>query len=217
MFSVPHDRSPGQLGRRIMERRLLNSTRPDPLHLRKIVAVGAGFYHSFAVDVEGHVYAWGLNQYGQLGLEVEKEAVVWTPTLVPSLSPSELGKNARVIQIDGGEHHTLFLLSDGRVLAAGRFDSSQLGLAPDHPATQKMKEEKSEHISTPVRVFFPPGPSADEPNPGLPAYKAGDDDQVINPIVKVSVGGRASLAVSKSGHVYSWGYGASCQVGFVRF
>jgi len=203
----------GQLGRKIIGRRLLNSTRPDPLHLRKIVVVGAGSFHSFAVDADGHVYAWGLNQYGQLGLEIEDETIVWTPTLVPSLSPLELGNDARVTQISGGEHHTLFLLSDGRVYAAGRFDSSQLGLAPDHPATKKMEEQNRVYISTPARVFFPPEASADRPNPELPAYKASDDDQVINPIVKISVGGRASLAVSKSGHVYSWGYGASCQVG----
>lgn len=212
--SKSHNRSSGQLGRKIMERRLLNSTRPDPLHLRKIVAVGAGYFHSFAVDMDGHVYAWGLNQYGQLGIEVEDDTIVWTPTLIPSLSPSELGNDTRVVQISGGEHHSLFLLSDGRVFAAGRFDSSQLGLASDHPATKNMKEQDSDCIPTPVRVFFPPEPSADQPNPELPPYTTGDDDEIINPIAKISVGGRANLAVSQSGHIYSWGYGASCQVSF---
>ena len=144
------------------------------------------------MDADGHVYAWGLNQYGQLGLEVEDETIVWTPTLVPSLSPLELGNDARVTQISGGEHHTLFLLSDGRVFAAGRFDSSQLGLAPDHPATKKMKEQDRVYISTPARVFFPPEASADKPNPELPAYKASDDVRVTNPIVKISVGGASA-------------------------
>lgn len=198
-----------------MERRLLNSTRPDPLHLRKIVTVGAGYFHSFAVDSDGDVFAWGLNQYGQLGLEVGDETIIWTPTIVPSLSPSELGNDARVVQISGGEHHTVFLLSDGRVFAAGRCDSSQLGVAEDHPAFKKMKADDKDHIAPPVQVFFPPPPTANEPNPDLPAYQASDDGKTVNPIVKVSVGGRATLAVSKSGHAYSWGYGASCQVRFV--
>ena len=36
--------------------------------LRHVVALGAGFFHSFAVTKSGDVYGWGLNNYGQLGL-----------------------------------------------------------------------------------------------------------------------------------------------------
>ncbi|KAF8314935.1 RCC1/BLIP-II [Clavulina sp. PMI_390] len=205
----------GQLGRRLMSRRPLNSTRPDPLALRKIRAVGAGFFHSFAVDDDGVVYAWGLNQYGQLGLpksEDKDEPSVWVPTVVPGLDPSVLG-GARVTQISAGEHHSAFLLDDGRVYAVGRCDSGQLGIAEDHPEYIKMKEADEDYISTPVQVFFPPIPTKDEPAPELPPYKASDAGKTINKIVKIDVAGRFSLALSESGNVYSWGTGLSGQLG----
>lgn len=34
----------------------------------KIVRLGSGEYHCFAVDHKGDVYGWGLNNFGQLGL-----------------------------------------------------------------------------------------------------------------------------------------------------
>jgi regulator of chromosome condensation len=211
----------GALGRKIVERRILNGTRPDQLHLRKIVTIGSGWYHSFAVDMDGDVCAWGLNQYGQLGVNVPDSShgdkggnIIWTPTEVPRLSPSALD-GARVVQIDGGEHHTLFLLSDGRVFGVGRIDSSQLGLHADHPAMKNAKKNDKEYIATPTRILFPPPPTKDEPNPDLPPYSESAEKEINNPISKISVSGRGNLVVSKAGYVYSWGYGASCQVHFI--
>ena len=218
----------GQLGRKIPERRMINSTRPDPLHLRKVIAVGSGAYHSFAIDAEGEVYAWGLNQYGQLGLEPEVDAsgeesrIVWTPAHIPELSPSELSKDgwkdSRVVRISGGEHHTVFLLSDGRVFAAGRIDSSQLGLHSDHPHLKEAKAADRDYISTPTRVLFPPLPREGEPNPDVDPTDEEEETKtkvVKNPISKVSAAGHGSLALSKEGYVYSWGFGGSSQVRLV--
>lgn len=49
-----------------MQRRRMNSLIPGHLNLRKIVSVGAGSYHSFAIDECGRTYAWGLNNYAQV-------------------------------------------------------------------------------------------------------------------------------------------------------
>ena len=54
-----------QLGRKILARRIANGLLPDKLALRNAVHVGAGAFHSFAVDKDGSVYAWGLNSFGQ--------------------------------------------------------------------------------------------------------------------------------------------------------
>jgi alpha-tubulin suppressor-like RCC1 family protein len=43
-----------------------NPDNPDS-YLKGIVAVGAGDVHSMALDVNGFVYAWGSNHFGQLG------------------------------------------------------------------------------------------------------------------------------------------------------
>lgn len=193
----------GQLGRHVPVRRGLNGTRPERLGLRGIVLIGAGTYHSFAVNKEGQVFGWGLNSMGQLGLgeyraPSEDEGVVWSPTLIETLSPQALG-GARVVQISGGEHHTLFLLDDGRVFGCGRVDNSQLGLGPNHPAMSSPTAKESNFIPAPTEITFPAPPDTDENTP--------------NPIVHVSANGRHNLAVSRSGHAYSWGFGNTCQLG----
>ena len=45
----------------------------------QMVEVATGSYGSFALTEEGHVWAWGLNQYGQLGIpgEVSNFAHQW--------------------------------------------------------------------------------------------------------------------------------------------
>jgi regulator of chromosome condensation len=68
------------------------------------------------------------------------------PTPVRALHPSKLNER-RVIAISGGEHHSLFLLSDGSVWGCGRCDGYELGLADDHPAldevdTRRIANEK---------------------------------------------------------------------------
>ena len=63
-----------------------------------------------------------------MGAGMDAEAIVQNPLRVPGLSPNELGNSARVIEISGGDLHTLFLTSDGRVYACGRADAAALGL-----------------------------------------------------------------------------------------
>ena len=141
-----------QLGRRIIERRKLNGLEPERLGLRNIVQVAAGMYHSFAMDSNGVVWAWGLNTFHQTGLTAAKggdEEMVMIPAQVDGLSPDQHG-GSKVVQISGGEHHSLFLFDNGEVWACGRSDSHQCGLGPDHPGTkgieQRRKEEKEEKM-----------------------------------------------------------------------
>jgi len=108
--------------------------------------VGSGSYHSFAVDHKGVVYAWGLNSMRQTGVDSEKggrEAIIPIPTPVDALDPKNLGGRT-VVSISGGEHHTLFLLSDGSVWGCGRCDGFELGLADDHPAMKEVEVRRQE-------------------------------------------------------------------------
>ncbi|KAF8318024.1 RCC1/BLIP-II [Clavulina sp. PMI_390] len=133
-----------QLGRKIIERRKTNGLDPERLAIRNIVAIGSGSYHSFAVDRNGHVYAWGLNSLDQTGVDQDaggSASIVSTPSIVSSLIPSNLN-GRRVTAISGGEHHTLFLLSDGSVWGCGRCDGYELGLADDHPALKEVDERR---------------------------------------------------------------------------
>ncbi|QRV82740.1 RCC1/BLIP-II protein [Ceratobasidium sp. AG-Ba] len=221
-----------QLGRRIIERRKINGLVPHRLALRRIRLVGSGSYHSFAVDDKGEVWAWGLNSMRQCGVGLDED-VVAQPTIVPGLSPSKLGKGRRVVAVSGGEHHSIFLLNDGSVYGCGRCDGFELGLADEHPAmvelrarTQKAKEEAEEdwvknggqlsemppfitdeYVPEPVQIFFPPPPTASDPDPPLVHGKK------TTKIASISVGTRHNLAVSEAGHAYSWGYGNQGQLG----
>ena len=58
-----------QLGRRIAPRRRLDSLVPYRHGLKDIVNISCGLFHSFAINSKGQVYAWGLNNYGQTGIQ----------------------------------------------------------------------------------------------------------------------------------------------------
>ncbi|TDL26079.1 RCC1/BLIP-II [Rickenella mellea] len=214
-----------QLGRRIIERRKVNGLSPERLALRRIKLIGTGSYHSFAVTETGVVYAWGLNNMRQTGVSVElggDEDIIWSPTEVTALNPERLGNGRRVVQICGGEHHTIFLLSDGQVYGCGRCDGFEVGLADDHPAMIELRRRTpssdsdilDEFIAEPTHIAFPPPPTARKPNPPVPAYSRSlSISPPSNPIAHISVGTRHNLAVSRNGDIYSWGVGSSCQLG----
>lgn len=151
---------------------------PERLALKNIVLVGSGAYHSFAVDAEGQVFAWGLNSFHQTGVSDDDggwEDTITTPTIVESLLPAN-NDGARVVQISGGVHHTLFLLSDGKVLGCGRCDGSEIGLGKDHPEMKEMKQREVEALGRRkireeeerVRIAAEPVEETDEGEPGQP-------------------------------------------------
>ena len=190
----------GQLGRRVLERRKIHGTTPEKIALqsraRKAVVVGAGNYTSFAVDEQGDVWAWGLNNMGQTGTGFTSAAAdsgVGLPKRVVGLSKSEL-EGDYVVQIAGGEHHTLFLTAAGKVYACGRSSGGQLGLPEDHPVFQDRVEDHQDLVAVPTLVAFP--------------Y---DDD----PIVSINAGIHNSMAITEDGALYTWGTGPQSELGVI--
>ncbi|KAG8749282.1 hypothetical protein FRC11_011476 [Ceratobasidium sp. 423] len=206
-----------QLGRKVLERHKKRGLFPEKLSLRNIVSIGCGAYHSFAIDKKGIVYAWGLNVKRQCGIPGEEDQIL-QPTPVPALHPDVLGHDARVIQATGGNHHSVFVTSDGRVYACGTLTDSQLGIGEDHPAVVNPDDEEEAKfaMSEPVLVPFPPPPTEDKLDPDVGPYAEASAYPPRTPIIRVSVGTDYTLAVSKSGHVYSWGDGQSCELGLTK-
>ncbi|RDB19904.1 Protein pim1 [Hypsizygus marmoreus] len=184
-----------QLGRKVLERRKIHGTVPEKVTLgtrtRKAVRIGAGSFHSFAVDDKGDVWGWGLNSMGQTGTGYESsdDAVVQLPKKVKRLSKKELGGDI-VVQIKGGNHHTLFLTSMGKVYACGRSNAGQLGLADDDPALEDRFDP--DFVPEPVLVTFP------------------DPD---DPIVHIASGPHNNMAVTAGGALYCWGQGTQGELG----
>ena len=69
------------------------------------------------------MYSFGLNNYGQLGLGHTES--VDAPEQVEGLDGS-----IKIVEMSGGEHHSIALDNQGQVLTFGRGDSGQLGILP---------------------------------------------------------------------------------------
>ena len=169
----------GQLGRKILSRHKKRSLVPQPLVLTKrqgssgqIRDIFSGSYHSFAIDSHDRVFAWGLNNYGQLGVGDRENRS--EPQAIHLIYP-----NTIFTRLEGGEHHSLALDRDGQVYGFGRGHYGQLGLG---------NEEDS---LIPRRIETLSGKS----------------------IIQIACGDHHSLALSKSGELYSWGYGEMLQLG----
>lgn len=195
----------GQLGRKVLERRKIHGTTPEKVVLgfrgktHRAVLIGAGSYTSFAVDEAGDVWGWGLNNMGQTGTGKDE---VLLPRKVLGLSRKEL-VGETVVQIAGGEHHTIFLTSNGKVYACGRSDGGQLGLSEDDPAFKAQADEEKERdkvedeetkgmLVRPGRIMFP------------------DEN---DPVVQISAGIHNNLAVTRGGALYTWGSGPQGELG----
>ena len=98
-------------------------TAGTPMEGKTIVQVAAGATHSLALATDGTIYAWGKNEYGQLGNDSTTNSPV--PVAVKTAGTPMDGKT--IIQIHAGYEHSLALASDGTVYAWGRNNSDQLG------------------------------------------------------------------------------------------
>ena len=98
-------------------------TAGTPMEGKTIVQVAAGATHSLALATDGTIYAWGKNEYGQLGNDSTTNSPV--PVAVKTAGTPMEGKT--IIQIHAGYEHSLALASDGTVYAWGRNNSGQLG------------------------------------------------------------------------------------------
>lgn len=152
-----------QLGRRIIERNKMSSLIPQGVGLPrgKVAKIACGSYHSFALDKDGKVWGWGLNNFGEIGVEAnagEDDAVILKPAKITYLD------DYNITDIDGGEHHSLACSDKGELLTWGRVDGYQVGFEFD-----KLSEENAIYDERgKARILFKPtlqpGKSSISPN-----------------------------------------------------
>ncbi|MCT6837975.1 MAG: InlB B-repeat-containing protein, partial [Bifidobacteriales bacterium] len=153
-------------------------------------SIGSGGMHnsvSLAVGSDGNAYAWGLNDYGQLGDGTTTDRT--TPVMVrkpDSKTYPDLLADFTYVQVSAGYNYSLAVGSDGYVYAWGRNNSGQLG------------NNSNNNSKVPVRVRDPANPR--DTSKGLKA-------------VQVDAGGEHSLAVDEEGNAYAWGRNNSGQLG----
>ncbi|RSL83387.1 hypothetical protein CEP52_016730 [Fusarium oligoseptatum] len=180
-----------QLGRRIIERNKMSSLIPQGVGLPrgKIVKIACGSYHSFAIDNKGRVYGWGLNNFGEIGIESnagEDDAVILRPAKLASL------EDYNITDIDGGEHHSLACAEDGELFTWGRVDGYQVGFEFD-----KLNEDIAIYDERGnARILFKPTVQPD-----------------VKDTVAVTAGTDNSFAITSEGKVFSWGFSSNYQTG----
>jgi alpha-tubulin suppressor-like RCC1 family protein len=98
------------------------------LGLPHIIAIAAGGYHALALAEDGSVYAWGNNQFGQLGDGTTNPGQFGDPPVPNDRSIAAIVPGlANVIAISAGNYFSIALTQDGTVLAWGSNNSGQLG------------------------------------------------------------------------------------------
>ena len=110
------DNDNGQLGDGTTTRRSVPVT-VTSLGPIMVTAIAAGLYHSLAVAADGTVYAWGLNNYGQLG----------SGTTQDSAGALQVAGLTGVAAVAAGDYTSLALLRDGTARAWGNNGYGQLG------------------------------------------------------------------------------------------
>lgn len=91
----------------------------------QITAISAGYHHTLALASNGAVYAWGDNEFGQLGHgDVPNDS-----NLPVAVDASGIlgGPGNRVVAIAAGARHSLAVLENGTVASWGWGSSGQLG------------------------------------------------------------------------------------------
>ncbi|KAI5918036.1 regulator of chromosome condensation 1/beta-lactamase-inhibitor protein II [Camillea tinctor] len=150
--------------------------------------VAAGSYHSFYMDNDNHVWAWGLNNYSQTGLfddTGKDDAMVLQPKIVESLEALDIN------MIAGGEHHSVACTEDGQLLTWGRVDGHQVG----QPADLYNEDNAVFDDNNKPRILLEPTP--------IEGIKA----------TFVAAGTDTSFALDSTGKVFSWGFSANYQTG----
>jgi alpha-tubulin suppressor-like RCC1 family protein len=100
----------------------------------KIIAISCGGEYSMALTDCGHVYSWGDNQFGQLGLEESEETYnMFRTRRLKEIKPklikvkSESNPNVFITKISCGSTHSLLLSRDGDIYAFGENNYGQIG------------------------------------------------------------------------------------------
>jgi alpha-tubulin suppressor-like RCC1 family protein len=95
-------------------------SKPSPVQVGSAAnwqAVAAGLGHTVALQRDGTLWAWGLNNFGQLG----------DGTTANKSSPVQVGSEANWQSVAAGKGHTAAVKRDGTLWAWGYNYSGQLG------------------------------------------------------------------------------------------
>lgn len=110
----------GQCGSTYTQREIYapKSINQETLRTNNIIQIDCGADHSAIIDLNGFLYTFGRNDYGQLG----------TGSYINECIPLHIGRVLDVAQVQCGVDHTLVLNRRSEVFSMGLNTHGQLGL-----------------------------------------------------------------------------------------
>ncbi|KAM3920533.1 RCC1 domain-containing protein 1 [Leptodactylus fuscus] len=175
---------------------------PQPPFFRELAPtlqaqkMALGNEHAVLLTSDGKVLTWGAGRHGQLGHgDVED---VSEPRIVEALH------GVTMSEVAAGGWHTGSISETGDLYCWGWNESGQLGL-PSKALQQERLTPKED----------PPGCDEDEDSKfiGIQSFPALIDLPQETEAAKVSCGSRHTAAVTRSGELYTWGWGKYGQLG----
>ncbi|XP_050945239.1 ultraviolet-B receptor UVR8-like isoform X1 [Cucumis melo] len=101
---------------------LLRPTCVSSLSSTQVESISAGLWHTVCITAEGLVYAFGGNQFGQLGTGTDQGETI------PRLLDAPILEGKRANRVSCGARHNVILTDDGQLFSWGWNKYGQLGL-----------------------------------------------------------------------------------------
>ena len=202
--------------------KMIHALEPNRLGTR-VTQVACGGSHSGAVTESGRVFMWGLNKSGQCGVSGRGDSFMEPK----SLAPSTEGQSLRAQSLVCGRNHSALLTTDSQVYVWGCSSFGRLGLNSNSRAAQTVPAELTFFRNIQVHSLA----SGDfhmlalGHDCGVYSWGYGSEGQTGHSslfhlrsprrleqfdsmnIVSIACGSGYSMAVSRLGNLYAWGYG----------
>ena len=169
---------------------------------QEVIDVAVGLEHTLVVVNGGRVFAWGSNQYGQLGIDEKPEIIPYTsvPTAI------DIGGES-IMNVSAAAGHSVALTFTGAVYTWGANQEGQLGLGGCRNPEGRGLDPCLNYVRKPTKILQTSEGSF------LPQMKliaagghvAGGKDRLLE--------GGHTVTVSKVNEVWGWGDNFHGQVG----
>ena len=138
------DPESGKIGRMLNTRKKnQQALKMEKCGAKNAIDIFCGNQHSFYINDKKQVFAWGLNNHGQLGIGSKFNESM--PTRIKELDPDD---EDYVVELSGGEHHSIARTHKGLVYCWGRNDEGQVGCGDTYGDWQKKKKEEAAEAET---------------------------------------------------------------------